>query len=232
MTPLEPDHARFDTICFDCDSTLTRIEGIDELAVRAGIADQIVPLTMAAMDGRMTIDAVYGQRLDLIRPDREAIAWLGQRYVDELVGGARETVAAVQLAGGAVHIISGGLRQPILVLANALGIPAAHVHAVDVHFDRAGCYAGFDTASPLARSGGKATVCRTIAAGGSSLAMVGDGVTDLEAREAGAFVVGFGGVIARPVVVAGADVFIAGPSLTDTLAVLLDTKKGRLSASP
>ena len=51
--------------------------------------------------------------------------------------------------------------------------------------------------------------------------MVGDGVTDLEAREGGAAVIGFGGVVARPKVVAGADVFIHGPALTAVLPALL-----------
>jgi len=50
---------------------------------------------------------------------------------------------------------------------------------------------------------------------------VGDGVTDLEAREGGAYVVGFGGVVARPAVIVGADVFVAGPSLGDVLVHLL-----------
>jgi len=29
-------HPKFGAVCFDCDSTLTRIEGIDELARRCG----------------------------------------------------------------------------------------------------------------------------------------------------------------------------------------------------
>ena len=29
----------FDVICFDCDSTLSKIEGIDELAVHVGLGE-------------------------------------------------------------------------------------------------------------------------------------------------------------------------------------------------
>jgi phosphoserine phosphatase len=212
---------QFAAVGFDCDSTLTTLEGIDELAARAGLAAEIAPLTTAAMDGTLTIEEVYGRRLDLIRPDQAAIAWLGRRYRETLVAGAAETVAALLAAGISVHIVSGGLLQPVMEVAVALGIPAAHVHAVAVHFDAAGRYAGFDTSSPLTRADGKATVCRGIAARYGATALVGDGVTDLRARDGGATVIGFGGVVARPAVVAGADVFIAGPDLRDTLALLL-----------
>ena len=51
--------------------------------------------------------------------------------------------------------------------------------------------------------------------------MVGDGVTDLAAREGGAYVVGFGGVIHRDIMLQEADYYIAAPSLTATLAALL-----------
>ena len=212
---------RFAAVCFDCDSTLTRLEGIDELAVRAGIADQIVPLTTAAMDGTLTIDQVYASRMELIRPDRAALDWVGQRYIDEMVPGAFETISRLQLAGITVHVVSGGLLQPVLMLAERLGIAADRVHAVAVHLDAGGKYAGFDTASPLARAGGKAEVCRELTARYGTVSLIGDGVTDLEARDGGAYVVGFGGVVVRPKVVAGADVFILGPSLTAVLPVVM-----------
>jgi phosphoserine phosphatase len=111
--------------------------------------------------------------------------------------------------------------QPVRHLAVALGVPAANVHAVEILFDADGTYRGFDEASPLSRADGKATIVREIATKFGRTALVGDGVTDLRARDGGAYVVGFGGVVARPAVVAGADVFVHGPSLRDTLPFLL-----------
>lgn len=217
----------FDAVCFDCDSTLTTLEGIDELAVRAGIADKIIPLTTAAMDGTMTIDQVYAKRLDLIRPDAAALSWVGQRYVEEMVPGAKATIAKLTALGKPVHIISGGLLQPVLDIAKALGVPADRVHAVPVMLDATGQYAGFDTNSPLAKKGGKATVCRAIGERYGRVALVGDGVTDLEARDGGAAVIGFGGVVARPLVQAGADVFISSANLTAVLSALLTKDESR-----
>jgi phosphoserine phosphatase len=51
--------------------------------------------------------------------------------------------------------------------------------------------------------------------------MVGDGVTDLAAREGGAYVVGYGGVTHRNVMLQEADCYISAPVLTATLAALL-----------
>jgi phosphoserine phosphatase len=211
----------FDLVCFDCDSTLSRVEGIDALARRAGVEQQVAPLTAAAMAGELALDAVYGRRLDLVRPDRAAVDWLAELYVEHVVPGAVETVEALHGVGKDVHIVSGGLRQSILPLAARLGIRFENIHAVDVVFDEEGSYADFDRASPLARPGGKAEVCRVLGSAGKSVALVGDGATDIEAREAGAYVIGFGGVVVRDTVKSGADIFFPGPSLTAVLDALL-----------
>jgi phosphoserine phosphatase len=212
---------KFAAVCFDCDSTLTRIEGIDELARRSGRDAEIAPLTAAAMDGTLSIEDVYARRLEIVRPDRDALEWLGERYVEELVDGACETVAALQRLGKSVYVVSGGLLQPVTKLAEALSIAPDNVRAVAVHLDSSGHYQGFDTNSPLARSDGKAEICRALATRHGPIAMIGDGVTDLAARSSGAYVVGFGGVAHRKVMAEGADAFVADEALTATLEVLL-----------
>ncbi|MGD2025494.1 MAG: HAD-IB family phosphatase [Methyloceanibacter sp.] len=211
----------FDIVCFDCDSTLSRVEGIDALARRAGVEEEVVPLTEAAMVGDLRLDEVYGKRLDLVRPDRAAIEWLGKLYVEEIVPGAIEAINTLHAAGKDVHIISGGLRQAILPLAAELSVPSENVHAVEVIFGDNNSYADFDRKSPLALPGGKADICRLLGGNGKPVALIGDGATDIEARAAGAFVVGFGGVVIRENVKSGADVFTAGPSLTAAVDPIL-----------
>ncbi len=215
------ERPKFAAVCFDCDGTLTRIEGIDELARRSGRDTEIAPLTSAAMDGTLSIEDVYAKRLEIVRPNRDALEWLGERYLEELVEGAGETVAALQRLRKPVYVVSGGLLQPVTRLAEALAIAPANVCAVDVHLDSAGNYVGFDTNSPLARSDGKADICRGLSARHGPIALVGDGVTDLAAKSSGAYVVGFGGVAHRKVMAEGADSFIADATLTATLEVLL-----------
>ena len=208
---------RFDAVCFDCDSTLSQLEGVDELARHCGVLDAVAAMTADAMNGRLALEAVYGQRLQLIKPNAAAIDWLAQRYLETLVDGVAETIACLQQAQVPVFIISGGLRQAILPLAAQLAIPEERVFAVDVLFDADGQYLDFDRQSPLASSGGKARICRKLRMQYRELALVGDGQTDLEAQQAGAFMIGFGGVVKRPQVMAQADCFVDGPALTAVL---------------
>jgi len=212
---------RLDAVCFDCDSTLTGIEGIDELADRASCGPQVEALTEAAMSGLVPLEEVYAKRLDLVRPDRSTLAWLAERYADATVSGAVETIATLKRHGKAVYVITGGLLQAVAEFARSLGFSPEQVHAVNVYFDGAGAYQGFDTSSPLCRSDGKATICRELVAKHGRIAMVGDGLTDLAARAGGAYVVGYGGVAYREAMRQGADFYVVTPSLTGTLPALL-----------
>ena len=100
----------FDVICFDCDSTLSKIEGIDELAGRVGLGEAMAKLTDAAMNGEVPLEAVYEQRLSLIRPDRDSIDWLGNLYIERIVDGVKEVFETLSAQNKELHIISGGIR--------------------------------------------------------------------------------------------------------------------------
>jgi phosphoserine phosphatase len=219
----------FEAVIFDCDSTLCRIEGVDELARRRGVGAEIAALTEQAMQGKVPLESVYGKRLEIIRPDRDLISWLGGRYVETLAEGAAELLDALHAHGKDVHIVSGGILQAVRSLAAALRIPAENVHAVELRFDAVGNFAGYEPDSPLARSGGKGVVAGRIGRG-RRLVAVGDGVTDLEMQDAGAVLVGFGGVVVREAVRDRADVWIEDASLASILPHLL-TDRERLRAA-
>ena len=219
----------YDHVFFDADSTLTSLEGIDELARRAGVGPRVAMMTSQAMDGDSPLEEVYRRRLDLVRPSREALRWLGSRYRQTLVPGAIEVVAALRLLGKNLYIVSGGLRPAVIDLAEALGIPAERVHAVALSLDEDGNYLGLAGESPLTRAGGKAEVCRRVLGGREAAAVfVGDGVTDLEAGKVCGTMIGFGGVTRREVVRRGADLFVEGPSLTALLELLVTDEEREL----
>ena len=216
---------RFGTVVFDCDSTLSAIEGIDELA--AGQREAITALTEAAMRGEVPLEKVYGTRLGLIRPDRAAIEALAARYIAAAVPDARKTVRALLARGVEVRIVSGGVRQAILPFAEWLGLGPDEVAAVELRFGDDGAYAGFDEASPLARSGGKRAVVegwRRALPG--PILMVGDGVTDLEARPVVERFVAYAGVVDRPEVTRQADVVLRDRSLLPLLQEVFHEETG------
>ncbi|MDZ4771965.1 MAG: HAD-IB family phosphatase [Planctomycetota bacterium] len=183
-------------IVFDCDSTLSAIEGIDELAREH--KTEIAELTDRAMKGELALEAVYARRLAIVRPSRNAIDDVGALYVARMLPHARELVAAAHALKKRVCIVSGGLLPAVLKLARALSIHERDVFAVDVRFDAQGNYTGFDEASPLARTGGKIEVVGRIASSaGGGVCLVGDGATDLEAASSTARFIAFGGVVRR-----------------------------------
>lgn len=212
---------RFRGVIFDCDSTLAAIEGIDELA--GDRRAEVAALTDAAMRGEIPLEQVYGRRLDLVRPSRAAIDALAVRYIDALVPDAREVVSALRSEGIAVRIVSGGVRAAIVPMTRALGLDVGAIAAVDLHWNTDGSYAGYDASSPLTRSGGKReVVARWRDEIGAPLMMVGDGITDLEARPVVDLFVAYAGVAARAQVMAAADVVLRDPSLAPVVTLALD----------
>jgi phosphoserine phosphatase len=208
----------FRTVLFDCDSTLSAIEGIDELAVHC--REDVAELTDAAMRGLIPLEQVYGRRLLLVRPTRADVDALGRQYVARLVPDARETVAALHAAGIDVRIISGGLLPAVLAVAAALGVSPDRVAAVGISFHPDGSYAGFDERSPLATAGGKRVAIEQWHVARPAM-MVGDGSTDLEARPAVDLFVAFAGVVERPAVVDVADAVVRANSLAPILPLAL-----------
>jgi phosphoserine phosphatase len=199
---------------FDVDSTLVTVEGIDVLA---GGNPAIAKLTEAAMNGEVALDEVYGRRLEIIRPARAAVEQLASRYLDSLVDGAEEVMATLLQRGHVMHLVTAGIEQAIVPLAQRLGVP--NVHAVKLLFDDDGRYKDFDRRSLLTRAGGKELVVRAVRARSKGrAAMIGDGASDLEAKPAVDLFIGFGGVAARRVVRENADVFVT--DLRDVLELV------------
>ncbi|MFN9706419.1 MAG: HAD-IB family phosphatase [Planctomycetota bacterium] len=225
----------FASVWFDCDSTLTAIEGIDELVrwAPAAVRDEVPQLTTRAMAGELPLAEVYGRRLALLSPRREHVERIGALYVERLVPDARAVVAALQALGKRVGIVSGGLLPPVQQVALALGVDATDVHAVRIDFAADGSYAGFDQRSPFARNLGKVEFLRALPPADRPTAFVGDGITDAETRGVADRFVGFGGVVARSAVAGRSDAFVATASLAGVLPHVLTAAELRtLAAEP
>ena len=174
---------RFNSVIFDVDSTLSAVEGIDWLAAQRGpeIEAWSTGLTERAMEGEIPIEAVYGERMRMVKPTLLEIQQLGKVYIERMATGAAETIAELRANNVEVIMVSGGLREAILPLARELGVDQKDVHAVSVFFGQDGTYAGFDDASLLTRQSGKRTIVGQMNLKGPILA-VGDGMTDCEIK--------------------------------------------------
>lgn len=197
-------------IIFDCDSTLSAIEGIDELARAKGpaIFSEVEALTNAAMNGEVPLDEVFARRLEIIQPDLATCAAVEQLYIDTVEPTAVSTLDALRAQGWTVAILSGGFKRLIEPLAVFLKIE--RIEAVPLKLDANGSYISFDNTYPTTYNGGKPEIIRQLKAELSpeKIVMVGDGVSDLETKSEVDSFIGYGGYTPRQKVQAGADHFI------------------------
>jgi len=206
-------------LLLDCDSTLSAIEGIDELARLRGAATfaAVESMTRAAMEGGAAMEEIFARRLELIQPRLEEVEAVGALYIAQIEPTAIASLHEIREAGWTLIIVSGGFTQAIRPLATHLEI--ARVEAVTLEFDACGLFTGFAADSPTARSRGKNEVAQRLKRefNPQKTVMLGDGASDLEVQGDVDFVVGFGGYAVREKVKLGADAFIHSLSELPTL---------------
>lgn len=207
-------------IVFDCDSTLSSIEGIDELARAKGDAvfEEVAALTHAAMNGEVPLDEVFSRRLAIIQPDKASCDLVAQQYIDTIEPTAIETLNALRKLGYTPIILSGGFKLLIEPLAKLLEVE--QIEAVPLHLDENGNYINFDASYPTTYNGGKPEIIEQLKKqyGATEVIMVGDGASDLETKPYVDKFIGFGRYTPREKVKVEADYFVY--SLDEILPIL------------
>ncbi len=226
---------RHQHVIFDCDSTLSRIEGIDELAEIAGVTEQVKQMTDAAMAGSIALEEVYGKRLELIKPTQDDIFKLKQAYKNTATQDAQTVIQLLKDYDHDVYIVSGGLLEPVREFGISIGVPEANIRAVGVDYNQLsgqwwlnGNMAQTDWSpeylnfhqSPLTLSEGKRTIISELIGNKPGRSMlIGDGMSDLLAATEVDTFVGYGGVVARENVKLKSEIFIQCESLSPILVL-------------
>jgi phosphoserine phosphatase len=227
-------------VFFDCDSTLSTIEGIDELARLKGKEMRVGLLTQKAMDGDLDLAEVYGKRLRAINPTRTQLEAIKSLYAEHMVEDSDRVVSALMELQKSVFIISGGLLDAVRGFGEHLGVQPDHIRAVELEYnelsgewwryydervDGQQKYLTYNE-GPLTVTTGKPEIVQQLAGGiWGRRVLVGDGVSDLATRNNGVdLFVGFGGVVVRPKVEVESDVFI----YSESLAPMLPLAAGRV----
>lgn len=198
-----------DAVCYDVDSTVCVDEGIDELAEFCGAGKAVAEWTARAMGGSVPFEEALAARLSLFKPSLSRVQEFLEKRPPKLSPGIADLVNKLKSRNTAVYLISGGFRQMINPVASILGIPPENIFANQLLFGDSGEFLGFDANEPTSRSGGKATAVQQIRKvhGYKALVMIGDGATDLEARQPGGadLFICYGGVQLREAVATKAD---------------------------
>lgn len=209
------------SIIFDCDGTLSTLEGIDELAKDTGFPDMISQMTADAMGKTGITEEIYRKRLNLVKPSQKKVFELGHHYFENRVEDVIDVILILKRLQKKVYIISAGLLPAVYRFGEFLQIPTENIFAVDVEFDSHGQYLDFDHTSPLINNNGKREIISELKKTNEKIIYIGDGLNDYAVNDLVDRFIGYGGVFYRPNIEALSQYYIATFSLAPLLALSL-----------
>ena len=208
-------------IIFDCDGTLTTIEGIDYLAENNGVGDEVKQLTANAMGKTGLNIELYKQRLDWVKPTQEQVNALGQAYFDHRVPDIEAVIKLLQRQHKTIYLVSAGLYPAVSLFGKLLHVAQNNIFAVNISFNDQGHYFNFDTLSPLVTNDGKRKIVTELLKQHENIAYVGDGLNDLAVKDLVTRFIGYGGIFFRENIAEQCQFYINTSSLSSLLPLVL-----------
>ncbi|MBR6962204.1 MAG: phosphoserine phosphatase SerB [Prevotella sp.] len=121
-------------ICFDMDSTLIQTECIDELAVRAGVGDQVKAITESAMRGEIDFKESFTRRVGLLKGlDVSVMQEIAENL--PITEGADRLMAVLKRCGYKIAILSGGFTFFGEYLQRRYGIDYVYANELEIDDD-------------------------------------------------------------------------------------------------
>ncbi|WP_337789077.1 phosphoserine phosphatase SerB [Phocaeicola plebeius] len=118
-------------ICFDMDSTLIETEVIDELAIRAGVGDQVKAITERAMRGEIDFCESFKERVSLLKGLDESV----MRDIAEhlpITEGVERLMFVLKRYGYKIAILSGGFTYFGNYLKEKFGIDYVYANQLEI----------------------------------------------------------------------------------------------------
>ena len=118
-------------VCFDMDSTLIGTEGIDELAMRAGVGDQVKAITERAMRGEIDFIESFKERVSLLKGLDESV----MREIAEnlpITEGVERLMYVLKRYGYKIAILSGGFTYFGNYLKDKFGIDYVYANELEI----------------------------------------------------------------------------------------------------
>jgi phosphoserine phosphatase len=118
-------------VVFDMDSTLIDAEVIDELAIEAGVGEQVAAITEAAMQGEIDFKQSFTQRMALLKGlDVSVLQSVAERL--RLNEGAEHLISTLRKLGYKTAIVSGGFTFFGEYLQQRLGVDYVYANQLDI----------------------------------------------------------------------------------------------------
>lgn len=118
-------------ICFDMDSTLIETEVIDELAIRAGVGDQVKAITERAMRGEIDFKESFTERVALLKGlDASVMEDIARNL--PITEGVDRLMFVLKQYGYKIAILSGGFTYFGNYLKNKYGIDYVYANELEI----------------------------------------------------------------------------------------------------
>lgn len=118
-------------VCFDMDSTLIEQEVIDELALEAGVGEQVAEITERAMQGDLDFKQSFAARVTLLKGlDSQVLEKIAQRLT--ITEGTERLISTLKALGYRTAILSGGFQYFAEKLQQQLGIDEVYANQLDI----------------------------------------------------------------------------------------------------
>lgn len=126
-------------ICFDMDSTLIQTECIDELAIKAGVGDQVKEITERAMRGEIDFKESFKERVALLKGlDVSVMKDIAENM--PMTEGVERLMSVLKRYGYKIAILSGGFTYFGEYLQHKYGVD--YVYANELEIDENGKLTG------------------------------------------------------------------------------------------
>lgn len=118
-------------ICFDMDSTLIETEVIDELAIRAGVGDEVKAITESAMRGEIDFQESFTRRVSLLKGlDASVMKEIAENL--PMSEGIDRLMTVLKRAGYKIAILSGGFTYFGNYLKQKFGIDYVYANELEI----------------------------------------------------------------------------------------------------
>jgi HAD superfamily phosphoserine phosphatase-like hydrolase len=177
------------TIVFDFDSTLIGCESLEKILLEKLTEDpckleKMHSLTNQGMSGEISFARSLTERLKIAQPTLDEVNAFGENAHRWMTPGIKKLISDLTLQSVDVWIVSGGLIESILPLAESLGVTPDKTQAVCLKWKEDGSFGGIDPKDKFSFS--KLDGVREFAERWSHPRIgIGDGMSDYELFEHG-----------------------------------------------
>jgi D-3-phosphoglycerate dehydrogenase len=176
----------------DFDSTITKVEGLDQLAAIAlahssdgtKVVQQIKELTDAGMNGELSLSESLSKRMSLLNANKKDVDALVEFLLENISDSFERNKKFLQEYADQILVVSSGFKDFIIPVVSYLGLKAENVYANTFIYNDNGDIIGVDNSNALSQTGGKIELVKSLNLD-AHVSVIGDGFTDYEIKQHG-----------------------------------------------